>query len=82
MLPEDLEALVLSDAVGALVDAERAALRIRLHALPPEDMAEVAAVYESATLLATDAETEPPAHLRDRIMAAIAMTAADEKDRG
>ena len=42
MIPEDIEALALADAIGALDPDERRDLEARLAALPPSVRAEVA----------------------------------------
>ena len=52
MIPEDLQALVLGDAVGALNPDERVELEARLVDLSPDQRSEVASLYETATVLA------------------------------
>ena len=70
MIPDDLEALVLADSVGALDPDERLDLRARLDALPPEQQSEVASLYNDATAVALSVPLlEPPAHLRQRVLA-------------
>jgi anti-sigma factor ChrR (cupin superfamily) len=71
MIPADLEALALADAVGALDADERRDLAERVAALSPEARAAMARLYD--TVLAVSASVEPvapPPYLRDRVMAA------------
>jgi anti-sigma factor ChrR (cupin superfamily) len=71
MIPAELEALVLADSVGALDRDERAELQARLAALTPEQRSEVAHVYDVASTVAlTAAPLEPPARVRERVLAA------------
>jgi anti-sigma factor ChrR (cupin superfamily) len=71
MIPDDVEALALADAVGALDPDEQRELSARLAALAPETRAEVARLYETAVFVAASAEeVAPPAHVRDRVLAA------------
>jgi quercetin dioxygenase-like cupin family protein len=71
MIPEDLEALVLADAIGALDPGERGELAARLAHLPPNQRSEIASLYETATALALAVEpVEPPPNLRERVLAA------------
>ncbi len=71
MIPPDLEALALADSIGALDPEERIELEARLAGLSPEERAYVASLYESVTEVAAAAEgIEPPAHVRERVMAA------------
>jgi anti-sigma factor ChrR (cupin superfamily) len=71
MIPEHLEALVLADSVGALDPDARVELQVGLDALTPEQRSEVARLYDTATALALSApQLEPPAHVRDRVLAA------------
>ena len=77
MIPDDLEALVLADAVGALDPHERAELQARLDALTPQQASEVASLYDAATAVAlTVPPLEPPAHVRERVLAAAARPVA------
>ena len=71
MIPDDLEALALADAIGALDPDERAALDARVALLSPEQQAQVAAVYDVALALGSSVEqVAPPARVRDAVMAA------------
>ena len=71
MIPDELEALVLADSVGALDPDERVELRARLDALTPEQRSEVARLYNAATAVALSVPPlEPPAHVRERLLAA------------
>ncbi len=71
MIPDDMEALALADAIGALDADEQAELAARLAGLSPEDQAAVARLYDMAILVAagTDLVTPPP-YLRGRVLAA------------
>ena len=71
MIPAELEALVLADSVGALDPDERVDLQARLDALTPEQRSEVAYLYDIASTVALTAPVlEPPAHVRERVLAA------------
>lgn len=71
MIPPDLEALALADSIGALDPEERTELEARLAGLSPEERAYVAGLYENVTEVAAAADAvEPPAHVRERVMAA------------
>ena len=71
MIPAELEALVLADSVGALDRDERVELLARLDALTPEQRSEVAHLYDIASTVALTAPAlEPPAHVRERVLAA------------
>ena len=71
MIPEQLEALVLADSVGALDDDARVELKVHLDALTPEQRSEVARLYDAAVALALSApQLEPPPHVRERVLAA------------
>lgn len=71
MISADLEALALADAVGALDADERRDLAVRVAALPPDDQALLARLYDTVTAVADWAgPVTPPAHLRARVMAA------------
>jgi anti-sigma factor ChrR (cupin superfamily) len=75
MIPEDVEALAIADAVGALDADEQNELRARLAVLSPETRAAVGELYETALLLARSVdEAEPPLHVRDRVLAASRAT--------
>jgi anti-sigma factor ChrR (cupin superfamily) len=71
MISDELEALVLADAIGALEADEQVKLRAQLEALTTEQRSEVARLYEATAMVALSAPPiEPPAHLRDRVLAA------------
>ena len=73
MIPEEVEALALADAIGALDPAERQELEAMVSALPAAAQAEVAGLYDVALSLAgTLPQADPPARVRDALMAAIA----------
>lgn len=69
----DVHALSGAYAVDALDDLERAAFERHL-AECAECRAEVASLREAASTLAETTATEPPAGLRDRVLAGIATT--------
>jgi anti-sigma factor ChrR (cupin superfamily) len=72
MIPEHIEALALADAIGALDSDERIELAALVAALSANAQREVARLYDSALVLASGVEqVEPPAHVRDRVLAAI-----------
>jgi anti-sigma factor ChrR (cupin superfamily) len=84
MIPEDIQALAVADAIGALDPDERTDLAARLAALPPEVRAEVSRLYDASVEIASTAIGEtPPPRVRDALLAKIAapsnhtMTAAD-----
>ena len=71
MIPEDLEALALADAVGALDADEQRDLAVRVAALSPEDQALVGRLYDTVLAVAGSAgPVTPPAHVRARVLAA------------
>jgi len=71
MIPDELEALVLADSIGALDRDERVKLQAHLDSLTPEQGSEVAHLYETASTVALSAPPlEPPPHVRQRVLAA------------
>lgn len=72
MIPEDIEALALLDAVGALEADEQQELAGRVAALAPDARQAVARLYDTtvSALAASIAPVAPPAHLRERVLAA------------
>ena len=71
MIPDDVEALALADAVGALSPEEQRELAVKLAALSPEARTAVAGLYDTVMAVATAAEPlTPPAHVRARLLAA------------
>jgi anti-sigma factor ChrR (cupin superfamily) len=71
MIPEDVEALALADAVGALDADEARELAARLADLTPELRAQVARLYDSVVAVAASADSvAPPAYVRERVLAA------------
>ena len=71
MISDELEALVLADSVGALDPDEQAQLATRLGALTPEQQSDVGRLYDAATaaMVASLPLVEPPARVRDRVLA-------------
>jgi quercetin dioxygenase-like cupin family protein len=73
MIPDDVQALALADAIGALDPDERLELEARLAALPPDVRAEVAHLYdEVADISATTAGEAPSPHVKAALLARIA----------
>jgi putative transcriptional regulator len=71
MIPDDLEALALADAIGALDEDERGTLDARMALLTPDERAHVASLYDVALALGASVEQiEPPARVRDAVIAA------------
>jgi len=71
MISDDLEALALADAIGALDPEDRLAFDARVAALPPDDRAAVASLYDVTLALASSVEqADPPARVRERVLAA------------
>ena len=71
MIPEDLEALALADAIGALDEDERGAFDARVALLTPDERAQVASLYDVALALGSSVEqVEAPARVRAAVMAA------------
>ncbi|MGE0811757.1 MAG: cupin domain-containing protein [Vicinamibacterales bacterium] len=72
MIPDDVEALALADAAGALDADEQRELAARLATLPDEVREAVARLYETTTALAASvAPLVPPPHVRERVLAAV-----------
>jgi quercetin dioxygenase-like cupin family protein len=77
MIPDDVEALALADAVGALDADEHRELEARVAALSPAQQAEVARLYDVSMAMAmATPQVEPPAHVRAQLMALIQADAA------
>jgi anti-sigma factor ChrR (cupin superfamily) len=69
MIPDDLEALVLADSVGALDPDEQVELQARLDGLTPQQRSEVAGLYDAGTAVALAVpRLEPPARVRERVL--------------
>ena len=84
MIPDDLQALALADAVGALDPDERRALAARVAALSPSLRAEVAHLYDTSVEIAASViGVEPAPEVRDALLARVdapshhTITAAD-----
>jgi quercetin dioxygenase-like cupin family protein len=76
MIPDDLQALALADAIGALDPDERQALAARLATLPPAQRAAVARLYDATVELAASAGgVEPSAGVRAALLARVAAPA-------
>jgi anti-sigma factor ChrR (cupin superfamily) len=72
MIPEELEALALADAAGALDAGEQRELDRRLGELTADDQAEIGRLYDIAVAIAlTSPPADPPADGLNRLMAAI-----------
>jgi anti-sigma factor ChrR (cupin superfamily) len=74
MIPDDVQALVLADAIGALDADERRGLESRLAAMPADVRAEIAHLYDAAAEIASTAtgETASP-EVRAALLAKIAL---------
>jgi quercetin dioxygenase-like cupin family protein len=73
MIPDDIQALALADAIGALDPDERRDLEARLAALPPGVRAEVAHLYDASVEIAASASGEEPSRgVRDTLLASVA----------
>ena len=73
MIPDDIQALALADAIGALDPDERQDLEARLAALPPSVRAEVAHLYDASVEIAASASGETPSPgVRDALLARVA----------
>ena len=71
MIPDDLEALALADAIGALDADERVTLDARVALLTPEQQEHVASLYDVALALGSSVDqVEPPPHVRSAVIAA------------
>jgi len=71
MIPDDLEALALADAIGALDEDDRLALEARLATLTPDQRAHVASLYDVALALGSSVDqAEPSPRVREAVMAA------------
>ena len=76
MIPHDIQALALADAIGALDRDERRELEARVAALPPSVRAEVAQLYDASIEIAASAISEQPSPcVRDALLARIAAPA-------
>ena len=76
MIPDDIQALALADAIGALDPDERRDLEARLAALPPSVRAEVAHLYDASVEIAASASGEEPSPMvRDALLARVAAPA-------
>ena len=73
MIPEDIQALALADAIGALDPDERRDLEARLADMPPSVRGEVAHLYDASLEVAASASSEaPPPGVRDALLARAA----------
>lgn len=69
MIPVDVEALILADAIGALDAEERDALEWRLGALGRAERVQVAELYDVAVdIAASVTRVDPPSTLRARLL--------------
>ena len=72
MIPADIQALALADAIGALDPDERRDLEARLATLPSGVQAEVARLYDASVEIAASAIAEEPSPgVRDALLARI-----------
>jgi anti-sigma factor ChrR (cupin superfamily) len=76
MIPDDVQALALADAIGALDPDERRDLEDRLASLPSDVRDEVALLYDAAVEIASTTSGEaPPPRVRAAVLAKIAVPA-------
>jgi anti-sigma factor ChrR (cupin superfamily) len=74
MIPDDIHALALADAIGALDPDERRDLEARLAAVAPTVRAEVAHLYDTSVEIAASARGEEPSPgVRDALLASVAV---------
>ena len=72
MIPEDLEALALADAAGALDEEEQRELQVRIAALPGNLRREIARLYDMALAFAAEAPPQAPSPaVRERLLASL-----------
>ena len=72
MIPEDLEALALADAAGALDVEEQRELQIRISALSADARREIAALYDLALAFSAEAPPQAPSPaVRERLLASL-----------
>jgi anti-sigma factor ChrR (cupin superfamily) len=72
MIPEDLEALALADAIGALDADEQRDLHARIAALPHPLQEQVGRLYDTAlSLAAATPSVAPSSDVRERLLARI-----------
>ena len=72
MIPEDIQALALADAIGALDPHERRELEARVAALPLDVRAELAHLYDASVDIASSAICATPSPgVRDALLARI-----------
>lgn len=70
MIPDDLEALALADAIGALDEEDRLSFEARVARLTPDQRAQVAALYDVALALGASVEqAEPSPRVREAVLA-------------
>ena len=73
MIPDDIQALALADAIGALDPDERRGLEARVAALPRHLRAEVAYLYDASVEIAASAIGEEPSpRVREALLARVA----------
>ena len=76
MIPDDIQALALADAIGALDPDERLDLQARLAALPPSVRAEVGQLYDASVEIASSLSgVEPSPRVRDALLTRVAAPA-------
>jgi anti-sigma factor ChrR (cupin superfamily) len=76
MIPDDIQALALADAIGALDADERRDLELRLADLPADVRAEVAHLYDAAVEISSTTTGEAPSpDVRAALLARIAAPA-------
>jgi anti-sigma factor ChrR (cupin superfamily) len=72
MIPEDLEALALADAAGALDAEEQRELQVRLASQPADVRREISRLYDAALALTAEAPPQAPSpSVRERLLASL-----------
>lgn len=74
MIRDEVEALALADAIGALDADEQRELQAMVAALPPDDQAAIARLYDMSYAMAAaalDATAAPSPKVRESLLAAV-----------
>ena len=72
MMTDELESLVMADAIGALDEDDSGTLQRQIAALPPDQQRTIAKLYDVALLVAAAADPhDPPPQAKARLLSAI-----------
>jgi anti-sigma factor ChrR (cupin superfamily) len=71
MIPEEVHALALADAIGALDADEQRELQARVGALPPDVREQVGHLYDVALNVVAASDVRPSAQVREALMKSI-----------